>query len=287
MDKRFEGKVVVITGAAGGIGRATARRLAGEGARLALVDVAAGGLAESLAAVREAGSEAITVEADVTRSGDVARYVAAAVERWGGIDAFFNNAGILGAMSPLVDYPEDVFDRVIAVNCKAVWLGLKHVGPAIMARGGGAIVNTASIAGLRGSPNLVAYTASKHAVVGLTRTAAIELIRRGVRVNAVCPAPIETPMVDTLESGMSPRGSARPPPAPHRHDPDAPLRRARGSRRARRLPPEPRRLLHQRRHLHRRRRLHGLTWSGRNAVTQQRGQARALRRAPFGCCAGA
>ncbi len=205
MDKRFEGKVVVITGAAGGIGRATARRLAGEGARLALVDVAAGGLAESLAAVREAGSEAITVEADVTRSGDVARYVAAAVERWGGIDAFFNNAGILGAMSPLVDYPEDVFDRVIAVNCKAVWLGLKHVGPAIMARGGGAIVNTASIAGLRGSPNLVAYTASKHAVVGLTRTAAIELIRRGVRVNAVCPAPIETPMVDTLESGMSPR----------------------------------------------------------------------------------
>ena len=203
--RRFEGKVVVITGAAGGIGRATAVRFADEGARLALVDLSAAGLRESEAAVRQAGGEALTVEADVTRIADVQRYTAAAVERFGGIDAFFNNAGILGPVSALADYPEDAFDRVIAVNVKAVWLGLKVVGPAIMERGGGAIVNTASIAAFRGTPGLVAYTASKHAVVGLTRTASVEFIRRGVRVNAVCPAPIETPMVDALESGVSGR----------------------------------------------------------------------------------
>ena len=208
MDKRFEGKVIVITGGAGGIGRAAAARFAAEGARLVLVDLDAAALKESLAQVEQAGGEAIAVEADVTRLAEVERYAAAAAERFGGIDGFFNNAGILGAVSPLVDYPEEIFDRVLAVNVKAVWLGLKVVGPAIMARGGGAIVNTASIAGLRGSPNLAAYVASKHAVVGLTRTASREFIARGVRVNAVCPAPIETPMVDLLESGLAPQDRA-------------------------------------------------------------------------------
>ncbi len=204
MDKRFEGKVIVITGGAGGIGRAAAARFASEGARLVLVDLADAGPKESLAQVERAGGEAITVEADVTRLAEVKRYAAAAVERFGGIDGFFNNAGILGAVSPLVDYPEEAFDRVLAVNVKAVWLGLKVVGPAIMARGGGAIVNTASTAGLRGSLNLTGYVASKHAVVGLTRVAAREFIARGVRVNAVCPAPIETPMVEGLERGLDP-----------------------------------------------------------------------------------
>jgi NAD(P)-dependent dehydrogenase (short-subunit alcohol dehydrogenase family) len=208
MDKRFEGKVIVITGGAGGIGRAAAARFASEGARLVLVDLAAAGLKESLTQVERAGGEAITVEADVTRLAEVERYAAAAVECFGGIDGFFNNAGILGAVSPLVDYPEEAFDRVLAVNVKAVWLGLKVVGPAIMARGGGAIVNTASTAGLRGSPNLAAYVASKHAVVGLTRVAAREFIARGVRVNAVCPAPIETPMVEGLERGLNPEDPA-------------------------------------------------------------------------------
>ena len=208
MDRRFEGKVVVITGAAGGIGRATAVRLAAEGARLALVDIAAAGLEESLGAVKQAGGEAVTVQADVTRLADVERYAETAARRLGTVDAFFNNAGILGAVSPLVDYPEEVFDRVLAVNVKAVWLGLKVLGRAMMAGSGGAIVNTASIAGLRGSPNLAAYTASKHAVVGLTRTAAIELIRGAVRVNAICPAPIETAMVDALESGFGRRDPA-------------------------------------------------------------------------------
>ena len=202
---RFQDKVVVITGAAGGIGRAAARRFASEGASVVLVDIATAGLEESRAAVEGAGGKVLTVEADVTRAADVRRYVAAARDRFRGIDVFFNNAGILGAVSPIVDYPEETFDRVIAVNVKSVWLGLKLVGPELIARGGGAIVNTASVAGLRGTPNLVAYTASKHAVIGLTRTASLEFIRHGVRVNAICPAPIDTPMVRELEEGFDKR----------------------------------------------------------------------------------
>jgi len=205
MDRRFEGKVVVITGGGGGIGRAAALRFASEGARVLVVDIVASAVKDTVDAVERAGGTALAVEADVTRAADVERYVAAAVQRWGGIDCFFNNAGILGVVSPLIDYPEEAFDRVMAVNVRGVWLGLKIVAPAIIARGGGAIVNTASVAGLRGTPNLAAYTASKHAVVGLTRTGAIELMRRGVRVNAVCPAPIETPMARLMEEAFNPR----------------------------------------------------------------------------------
>ena len=207
---RFTGKAVVVTGAGGGIGRAAAARLAAEGASLVLVDCVKETLAETREVVeRVGGAPAIAVEADVTRASDVERYVAAATERFGGVDAFFNNAGILGAVSPLTEYPEAEFDRVLAVNVKGVWLGMKAVAPAMAARGGGAIVNTASIAGLRGSPNIIAYTASKHAVVGLTRSAAIELVRRGIRVNAVCPAPIETPMARELEQGFGRDNPAR------------------------------------------------------------------------------
>ncbi|HEX3176766.1 MAG TPA: glucose 1-dehydrogenase [Methylomirabilota bacterium] len=219
---RFTGKAVVVTGAGGGIGRATAARLAAEGASLLLVDRAEPALSETRTIVERAGAPAMAVVADVTRWSDVQRYVAAASERFGGIDGFFNNAGILGAVSPLTEYPEAEFDRVMAVNVKGVWLGLKAVGPAIAARGGGAIVNTASIAGLRGSPNLVAYTASKHAVVGLTRTAAIELVRHGVRVNAVCPAPVETPMARELEEAF---GRGNPARAHERFASSIPMRR--------------------------------------------------------------
>jgi NAD(P)-dependent dehydrogenase (short-subunit alcohol dehydrogenase family) len=201
----FEHKVVVITGGGGGIGRAAALRFVSKGARVVLVDLAPAGLQESAAAVKRAGGEALTVEADVTRAAEVQRYVAAAVKRFGGIDCFFNNAGILGDVAPLTEYSEEVFDRVIAVNLKGVWLGLRYVAPAIRQRGGGAIVNTASIAGLRGTPNLVAYTASKHAVVGITRTAALELARHGIRVNAICPAPIETAMAQALHVGFNAR----------------------------------------------------------------------------------
>jgi 3alpha(or 20beta)-hydroxysteroid dehydrogenase len=200
MTRRFTGKVVLITGGAGGIGRAAAVRFASEGARVVLVDLAAAELAESVAAVEKVDGEVLAVEADVTRFADVERYTDAAIARFGAIDVFFNNAGVLGAVKPLVDYPEEAFDRVIAVNVKAVWLGMKAVAPRMRAAHGGAIVNTASIAGLRGSPNIIAYTASKHAVVGMTRAASLELARHGIRVNAVCPAPIETPMARQLET---------------------------------------------------------------------------------------
>src|SRR5882724_3456653 len=178
---RFTGKVVLITGGAGGIGRATAVRFASEGARVVVVDLAAAALRQSVAAVEKVDGEVHAVEADVTRAADVERYAAAAVERFGGIDVFFNNAGVLGALRPLVDYPEETFDRVIAVNLKAVWLGMKAIAPRLRARGGGAIVNTAS-------------------VVGMTRAASLELARHNIRVNAVCPAPIETPMAQELET---------------------------------------------------------------------------------------
>lgn len=204
MTARFEGKVVVITGAAGGIGGATAARFAAEGARVVLVDLLGSVLDAVVSAVEAEGAEALAVQADVSRAVDVERYVAEAVRRFGGIDCFFNNAGIEGVVAPLTDYPEEIFDRVIGVNLKGIWLGLKYVAPAMRQRGGGAIVNTASTAGLRATPQLVAYGASKHAVVGMTRTAARELAPHGIRVNAICPAPIETRMMRSLERGFGP-----------------------------------------------------------------------------------
>lgn len=203
MAGRFEGKVAVITGAAGGIGRAAARRFAEEGANVVAVDLSADALAETVALVEGAGSAALAVEADVTRSADVQRYAAAAKERFGRIDVFFNNAGIEGWVGPLVNYPEDQFDRVLAVNVKGVWLGMKHVGPLIAASGGGAIINTASVAGLGGTPGIIAYGASKHAVIGMTKSAALEFAPAKVRVNAVCPSPVETRMMRSLERGMN------------------------------------------------------------------------------------
>lgn len=204
MKPRFQDKVVAITGAAQGIGRAAALRFASEGARVVAVDLNGSDLPGCVAAIRKAGGQAIAVQADVTQEADVENYVARAQAEFGGIDCFFNNAGILGVNRPFLEYPEDVFDRVFAVNVKAVWRGIRLVAPAIIRRGGGAIVNTASIAGLKATAGLTAYTASKHAVVGMTRTSSIELVKQGVRVNAVCPGPIETAMGEQLDAGIDP-----------------------------------------------------------------------------------
>jgi 3alpha(or 20beta)-hydroxysteroid dehydrogenase len=203
MDRRFEGKVAVVTGAAGGIGRAAAARFAAEGARVVLVDLAGTALEESAAAVEHAGGESHCVEADVTRADDVRRYVEEAKRAFGGIDVFFNNAGILGPVADLFAYSEEAFDRVLAVNVKGVWLGLREVAPAMRERGGGAIVNTASVAGLSGTPTLFAYGASKHAVVGMTKSAAVTLAPE-IRVNAICPALVDTSMGRELERGHNP-----------------------------------------------------------------------------------
>jgi len=204
MQPRFSGKVAVVTGAASGIGLAISQRLATEGARVVLVDLAGTAVEQAAASLIASGAQALAVAADVTSRVDVEQYVQAAVAAFGGIDFFFNNAGILGQVGPCTECPDEVFDRVMAVNVKAAWMGMRLVAPVLISRGGGSIVNTASIAGLRGSPGLLAHSVSKHAVVGMTRSAAAELAPRGVRVNAICPAPIDTPMGQLLEQGFSP-----------------------------------------------------------------------------------
>lgn len=208
--RRFEGKVAVITGAAQGIGRAAALRFAEEGARVALVDLPGSPLEVTAEAVRAAGSEAVCLEADVTQAEQVQRYAEGVEAAFGAAHLFFNNAGILGPVTrSLLDYPEDAFDQVMAVNVKGVWLGMRAMAPLIAKSGGGAIVNTASVAGLGGTPSIFAYGASKHAVVGMTKSAAISLGRDGVRVNAVCPAPIDTAMADQLTGTTDPEKIAQ------------------------------------------------------------------------------
>lgn len=197
----INGKVAVITGGAGGIGEAVANRLAAEGAKLVLVDID-GEAVE--AAAKRVGSGAIGVAADVSTEEGTATYVDAALEAHGRIDLFFNNAGIEGHSAPIPDAEIAWFDRVIAVNLRGTYLGLQHVLRAMRDQGdGGAIVNCSSVAGLRGFAGLAPYTASKHAVMGLTKVAAIEGAAFGVRVNAVNPGPITTGMMDRIERSMS------------------------------------------------------------------------------------
>jgi NAD(P)-dependent dehydrogenase (short-subunit alcohol dehydrogenase family) len=198
---RLDGKVAIITGAANGIGASAARRFAAEGARLVLVDRDAARLAVLAEAI---GPTASDVVADVSREDDTRRYIAAAVERHGGFDILLANAGILGQVKPIPDYPVETFDTVIAVNVRGVFLALRYAMPELARRGGGSIVVTSSTAGVRGSVGLSAYVASKHAVVGMMRTAALEGAAKNIRVNSVNPSPVETNMARELEAGLDP-----------------------------------------------------------------------------------
>jgi NAD(P)-dependent dehydrogenase (short-subunit alcohol dehydrogenase family) len=200
----FTGNVALITGGGGGIGRATAAGFAARGAKVMVVDSDTDAGGATVGVVQQQGGEARFTRADVTRAGDVVDYVKAALDAWGRIDCFFNNAGIEGQVRPLPDYDDDMFDRVIAVNLKGVFLGLKHVLPVMLRQGSGAIVNTASTSGLFGGPGMSAYVASKHGVLGLTKVAAAEVAAQGVRVNAICPGPVETRMMRSLEAQRDP-----------------------------------------------------------------------------------
>ena len=204
----FTGKVALITGGGNGIGRATSVAFAQHGAKVVVVD-RDGAAAEATAGIiRQNGGDATAVTADVTKSDDVKAYVKAAIAKYGRIDCFFNNAGIEGKLAPTAEYDEAMFDAVIGVNVKGVFLGMRHVLPEMIRQKSGAIVNTASVAGLVASPGMPAYVASKHAVIGLTKTAAGEVARQGIRVNAVCPGPVDTRMIHALEEQISPGDAA-------------------------------------------------------------------------------
>jgi len=201
----FTGKVAIITGGANGIGQAVAQSLAARGARGVLVvdrDVAAG--EATVAAIRAAGGTALFTSADVSQSADVRAYVQLALDTWGAIDCFHNNAGIEGTIATTAEYDEAMFDSVMAINVKGVFLGLRHVLPVMLKQGHGAVVNTASVAAIFGTPGMPAYVASKHAVMGLTKVAAGEVGPQGIRVNAVCPGPIDTRMVRDIAKQVSP-----------------------------------------------------------------------------------
>jgi NAD(P)-dependent dehydrogenase (short-subunit alcohol dehydrogenase family) len=200
----FTGKVALITGGGGGIGRATALGFALRGARVMVVDADPAAGQATVDVVSQRGGTIAFVQADVTQSASVQDYVRRTVEAYGRIDCFFNNAGIEGMVAPTHEYDEAMFDKVIAVNLRGVFLGMRYVIPVMLSQGGGAICNTASVAGLFGGAGMSAYVASKHAVLGMTKVASADVAGQGVRVNAVCPGPVETRMMRSLEAQRNP-----------------------------------------------------------------------------------
>lgn len=200
----FANKVVMITGAAGGIGKETAKAFASEGAKLALVDLNRDALQQTAQDLELKEGNYLLLPANVAKEEQVQDYVQKTKDTFGRIDVFFNNAGVEGAISLITDYPTEALNTVIDVNFKGAFWGLKYVLRVMAEQKSGSIVNMASIAGLKGMPYTSVYVATKHAVVGFTKSAAIEYATSGIRVNAVCPAMVNTRMMEAIEQGISP-----------------------------------------------------------------------------------
>jgi NAD(P)-dependent dehydrogenase (short-subunit alcohol dehydrogenase family) len=203
---RLDGKAAVITGGAGGIGKETAKLFLQEGAKVVLVDLFDEALEKAKNELSSFG-EVLTVRADVTKEEDVKNYVKVAYEHFGKIDVFFNNAGIEGKVQPITEITVEDFEKVQKVNVLGVFSGLKHVLPIMMKQGHGSIINTSSVAGLGGTQGVAPYVASKHAVIGLTKVAALEAAKANVRVNSIHPSPVNTRMMRSLEKGFNPENA--------------------------------------------------------------------------------
>ncbi|MEF3274088.1 MAG: SDR family oxidoreductase [Chloroflexus sp.] len=198
MQNAFAGKVALVTGGASGIGRASARAFARAGARVVIADVSIEGGEETVAQIRADGGEAMFVPTDVSQALSVETLIQRIIDQYGRLDFAHNNAAIEGAIAPTADYSEDDWDRTLNVNLKGTWLCMKYEIRQMLRQGGGCIVNTASVVGLVGTPGLPAYCAAKGGVVQLTRAAALEYAKAGIRINAVCPGAIQTPMLNRL-----------------------------------------------------------------------------------------